>query len=275
MKKLNGRIVNYLLIIFGLCLTACGGTPRLAPVSEVAQPPPDTIDYHYVDQGETLYSIAWRYGLTIQELLQANGNQRPEALKVGDKLWLANRDNGVSHPAGSSHEVAVSTTGSATNRVPQSGSSTSSRASSPQPTSEPALSNQHTEQSNFLEAVWGWPASGPLISSFSTSDRQRQGIDIGGQFGDSIGAAAAGTIVYAGSALKGYGNLVIIKHSEEVLSAYGHNRQLLVVEGQEVQLNQPIAEMGNSDSSRVKLHFEIRKNGSPVDPLSYLPPRGR
>ena len=275
MKKLNGRIVNYLLIIFGLCLTACGGTPRLAPVSEVAQPPPDTIDYHYVDQGETLYSIAWRYGLTIQELLEANGNLRPEALKVGDKLWLASPDNGVSQPQASSQSVVVSTAVPATNEATRNGNSTSSRASSPQTTSGSALSNEHTSQSNFIERVWGWPASGPLLSSFSTSDRQRQGIDIGGEFGDSISAAAAGTVVYAGSALKGYGNLVIIKHSEEVLSAYGHNRQLMVEEGQDVSLNQPIAEMGNSDATSVKLHFEIRKNGSPVDPLNYLPTKGQ
>jgi lipoprotein NlpD len=126
-----------------------------------------------------------------------------------------------------------------------------------------------------LEVVWAWPASGPLISSFNTLDRQRQGIDIGGEFGDSIGAAAAGRVVYAGNVLKGYGNLVIIKHSEDVLSAYGHNRKLLVEEGQDVQVNQPIAEMGNSDATRVKLHFEIRKQGSPVDPLTYLPSKGQ
>lgn len=275
MKKLNDRLVNYLLIIFGLSLTACGGTPRLAPVSEVTQPPSDTIDHHYVDQGETLYSIAWRYGLTLEELLEANGNQQPEVLKVGDKLWLASHDKRVSNVRKSSQSAVISTTSTVTNETARDGSSISHRSSSLQPTAELALSNEHTDESNLLATVWRWPASGPLISSFNASDRQRQGIDIGGEFGDSIGAAAAGTVVYAGDALRGYGNLVIIKHSEEVLSAYGHNRQLLVEEGQDVQVNQPIAEMGNSDTTRVMLHFEIRKNGSPVDPLSYLPSKGQ
>ncbi|WP_298634186.1 peptidoglycan DD-metalloendopeptidase family protein [uncultured Umboniibacter sp.] len=271
MKKLNGRLVNYVLILFGLCLTACGGAPQLAPVSEVVQPPPDTIDYHYVDQGETYYSIAWRYGLTVTQLLEANDIQQPGVLKVGEKLWLVSRGDSVKHEQIGNRSIALSTSDEALVETLNDDDLTNARSNSPQSTRKSTLLNEHTEQSNFTSVIWGWPAGGPLISSFNTSDRQRRGIDIGGEFGDSIGAAAAGTVVYAGSALKGYGNLVIIKHSEEVLSAYGHNRQLLVQEGQEVQLNQPIAEMGNSDATQVKLHFEIRKNGSPVDPLSYLP----
>ncbi|RMA78699.1 peptidoglycan DD-metalloendopeptidase family protein [Umboniibacter marinipuniceus] len=273
MKKLNGCLVNFLLIIFGLSITGCGGTTRLAPVTEVSQPPPDTIDYHYVDAGETIYSIAWRYGLTVQELINANGGKQPRTIHEGQKLWLVNHDNGVSEEAALNESIDSSTTQASLNSTPSNDNLPSSSSTSTDATLNSPSPSEHTEQSNYQEAVWDWPAVGPLISSFNTTNRQRQGIDIGGEFGDSISAAAAGTVVYAGSALKGYGNLIIIKHSEDVLSAYGHNRQLLVEEGQEVQLGQPIAEMGNSDATRVKLHFEIRNQGSPVDPLSYLPRR--
>ena len=274
MKKLNGCLVNFLLIIFGLYVTGCGGTPRLAPVSEVSQPPSDTIDYHYVDHGETIYSIAWRYGLTAQELISVNDGVAPSALRVGQKLWLVDYDNGVSGSEETHAPIASAGTLSTSASRPSDDAAQANTSTSPRPASEATSLSEHTDHSNFYEGVWRWPAVGPLISSFTTSSRQRQGIDIGGEFGDSISAAAAGTVVYAGNALKGYGNLIIIKHSENVLSAYGHNRQLLVVEGQEVQLGQPIAEMGNSDATRVKLHFEIRRNGSPVDPLSYLPSKG-
>ncbi|AOS97471.1 Murein hydrolase activator NlpD precursor [Microbulbifer aggregans] len=118
---------------------------------------------------------------------------------------------------------------------------------------------------------WRWPARGPLISTFRPKDPLRKGVDIAGQKGDSVLAAANGTVIYAGSALRGYGKLLIVKHNEEYLSAYAHNHKLLVKEGSEVKAGQRIAELGSSGTDRNKLHFEIRRNGQPVDPLAYLP----
>ncbi len=118
---------------------------------------------------------------------------------------------------------------------------------------------------------WRWPAKGTLLDRFMAGDATRQGIDISGTAGDPVLAASDGVVVYSGSGLVGYGELIIIKHSDEWLSAYGHNRKRLVQEGQRVKAGQPIAEMGNSGAPRDELHFEIRRNGRPVDPQQYLP----
>ncbi len=116
-----------------------------------------------------------------------------------------------------------------------------------------------------------WPATGKLVTGFSDTANLK-GIDIAGKEGQPVAASAAGKVVYAGTGLRGYGKLVIIKHNATYLSAYAHNREILVKEGQQVAKGQKIAEMGNTDSDQVKLHFEIRRQGKPVDPLKYLPP---
>lgn len=121
--------------------------------------------------------------------------------------------------------------------------------------------------------AWRWPADGPLLSRFVPGEPTRQGVDIGGAGGSPVRAAGDGTVVYSGAGLVGYGELVIIKHSESWLSAYGHNRKRLVNEGQNVKAGDQIAEMGRSGAARDMLHFEIRYNGKPVDPLLYLPGR--
>ncbi|MEO8743218.1 MAG: peptidoglycan DD-metalloendopeptidase family protein [Lysobacteraceae bacterium] len=118
---------------------------------------------------------------------------------------------------------------------------------------------------------WRWPAKGTLLDRFMAGDATKQGIDIGGKAGDPVVAASDGTVVYSGSGLVGYGELIIIKHSDEWLSAYGHNRKRLVSEGQRVKAGQPIAEMGSTGAPRDELHFEIRRNGRPVDPQQFLP----
>lgn len=121
--------------------------------------------------------------------------------------------------------------------------------------------------------TWSWPASGPVLRSFDAGSEGRKGINIGGNSGQPVHAAADGKIVYSGSGLGGYGRLIIIKHNKEFLSAYAHNRKLIASEGEWVRKGQEIALMGNSGTDRVQLHFEIRKHGKPVDPLQYLPPR--
>ena len=120
---------------------------------------------------------------------------------------------------------------------------------------------------------WQWPARGKILQSFSSSSGKNKGIDIAGKLGETVKAAASGSVVYAGSGLLGYGRLVIIKHNEQFLSAYAHNRVLTVKEGDKVKGGQKIAEIGSSGTTSTKLHFEIRSNGKPVDPVRYLPRR--
>jgi lipoprotein NlpD len=121
--------------------------------------------------------------------------------------------------------------------------------------------------------TWRWPGKGSLVGTFVAGDQTRQGIDVAGKAGDPVLAAANGEVVYSGNGLLGYGELIIVKHNANFLSAYGHNRKRLVQEGEKVKAGQQIAEMGSSASSREELHFEIRKNGKPVNPLDYLPAR--
>jgi lipoprotein NlpD len=120
-------------------------------------------------------------------------------------------------------------------------------------------------------AGWSWPARGQLLARFQSNGSLNKGIDIAGQLGEPVRAASDGAVVYAGRGLIGYGDMIIIKHDETYLSAYAHNSRLLVKEGDQVKVGQVIAEMGSSGTDRVKLHFEIRRKGQPVDPLAYLP----
>ncbi|HEY4075263.1 MAG TPA: peptidoglycan DD-metalloendopeptidase family protein [Herbaspirillum sp.] len=153
----------------------------------------------------------------------------------------------------------------------QSGAKTDSSAASSAPSAPGASGSLAAPAAAGEEAAmdWMWPAEGKVIGNFST----KKGIDIAGKSGQSVMAAGAGKVMYAGAGIRGYGNLVIVKHSNNLLSAYAHNKTILVKEGQQVTKGQKIAEMGNSDSDSVMLHFEIRQQGKPVDPAKYLPPR--
>lgn len=144
-------------------------------------------------------------------------------------------------------------------------------STTPPPTTAPAAAD--VQPGRVSASGWAWPASGRVVATYASGDPTRQGIDIAGEEGSAVRAARDGEVVYSGSGLIGYGELVIIKHSPELLSAYGHNRKRLVKEGQKVKAGEKIAEMGRNASNRVILHFEIRRNGKPIDPLPLLPPR--
>jgi lipoprotein NlpD len=148
-------------------------------------------------------------------------------------------------------------------------------ATPPKPVPAPVAprTDDHVAELNAGGVRWRWPGEGKIIGTFVTGDQTRQGIDIAGRSGDPVQAAADGEVVYSGNGLLGYGELIIVKHNASFLSAYGHNRARLVKEGERVKAGQQIAEMGSSASSRDELHFEIRKNGKPVNPLDYLPVR--
>ena len=208
-----------------------------------------------VQRGDTLYGIAFRNGVDVKDLAAWNGIAPPYTIYPGQALKL--------YPASGSRPAVTTTptrppTGTTTRPTPP-----------PAPITRPAATPAPAN-SGF---AWRWPADGHLIGRFVNGDATKQGIDIAGSGGQSVRAAADGVVVYSGAGLVGYGELIIVKHSEQWLSAYGHNRKRLVNEGQSVKAGQQIAEMGSSGASREMLHFEIRHNGKPVDPLQYLPAR--
>ena len=275
---LNWLVFISFLFLSG-CMTAGRGTP--APVedhaslkstsakkahTEITRPAkpvviPETANktgYYTVKPGDTLIKIGLDQGQNWRDIIRWNSIENPNLIEVGQVLRVippgleAQSDQVVVKP--------VNTPGHVTTGQELSGGSqsTSSGQNSTTEATEDGLT--------FI-----WPSNGSLNASFDES--KNKGIDIVGKLGDEVIAAADGRVVYAGSGLRGYGNLIILKHSNNYLTAYAHNQTLLVKEDQSIKKGQKIAEMGNSDSEQVKLHFEIRKQGKPVDPLKLLPQR--
>ena len=222
--------------------------------------PPVYFGAHIVQKGETLYNIAWRYGRDYKELASANNISSPYILKVGQRIDLE-----IDESVYRSKSAAAATRANTAENV-------TVRKSSP-PSRNKSTNKKKTSVSNDIR--WAWPHVGPILAKYSVNSRSRdinKGIDIGGIVGDEIRAAASGEVVYAGNGLLGYGNLIIINHSERFLSAYGHNSDIHVTEGEKVKRGQRIASMGRKGQVPL-LHFEIRKDGQPVNPESYLPHR--
>lgn len=215
-------------------------------------------------RGETLYSIAWRYNMDHRQLARANGIDSSYTIYPGQRLTL---DLSRRPPVSSSTTTAAVRSRTEPKAAPQPRASTPARSKNQTNSSD----KKPAPVSGKDPSKWQWPVKGPVLSSFASNGGLNKGIDIGGKLGEPVLAAAAGDIVYSGSGLRGYGKLVIVKHSEKYLSAYAHNRELLVEEGDKVKAGQPIAEVGSSGTDRVKLHFEIRHDGKPVNPLQYLP----
>ncbi|MEO5628644.1 MAG: peptidoglycan DD-metalloendopeptidase family protein [Thermomonas sp.] len=201
-----------------------------------------------VQRGQNVYRIATENGLTALDLAIWNDIGSPYTIYPGQRLRL--------YPGGQTGTAVKPGT----------------PAPRPSPTSKPQATSP-VVQPRASTVGWRWPADGVVVETFASGDPTRQGVDIAGKSGQPVRAAADGVVVYSGSGLVGYGELVIIKHNEQWLSAYGHNRARLVNEGQAVKAGQQIAEMGRSGATRDMLHFEIRYNGKPVDPQQYLPRR--
>jgi len=214
---------------------------------------------HIVKPGETLYSIAFRYGWDYKTLASTNSIASPFTIYPGQKIRF--------------HKVPDH--GPVLAKVPQKSTKnlTNNQVSAHKGAASAYKNRSNTPKSTSVSTntAWNWPASGEVIAKFSPVSPVNKGIDIAGRLGEPVLAAAAGTVVYAGSGLLGYGNLVIIKHNDRFLSAYAHSKRLLVKENQQVKARQPIAEIGSSGTDKVKLHFEIRRDGKPVNPMRYLP----
>lgn len=215
--------------------------------------------YYIVKPGDTLIKIGLEQGQSWRDLIRWNSIDNPNIIEVGQILRVlppvvdpGTSDPVVVKPVTSPSQVINS---NSENKVPVSN----------QQVTPPAL--ETTDENT----VFSWPAAGNLSAQFD--DLKNKGIDISGKIGDAVYASADGRVVYAGAGLRGYGNLIILKHANNFLTAYAHNQTLLVREDQSVKRGQKIAEMGNSDSEQVKLHFEIRKQGKPVDPIKLLPGR--
>ena len=228
-----------------LALAGCGSTRTAAPIRD-ARPPaakaalPKAPAGHYrVQPGDTLYKIAFEHGQDYRDLAQWNHLPDPGRIQADQVLR-------VTPPRPAVAPVA--------------------RASAPVLSAPPAVQDEPPESPPDF---WIWPSRGALLARFG--EGLNKGVDIAGQRGHLVQAAASGRVVYAGAGLRGYGKLIIIRHGKTLLSAYAHNARLLVAEGHSVARGQTIAEMGDSDTDRVKLHFEIREFGKPVDPLDYLP----
>lgn len=223
-----------------------------------------------VQQGDTLYAIAWRAGKDFRELARWNGIRSPYTIYPGQVLRLtAPASSTPKSTKGSQTASARESTRSAPKSPGNTSSKSTPRTSKPSP--KQAVSKPSPPPPSSDNLRWTWPTKGPLVATFSASEQTRQGIKIGGSEGQAITAAEGGRVVYSGSGLIGYGRLIIIKHNDNYLSAYGHNRQLLVKEGDQVKKGDRIAEMGRSNDGKPMLHFEIRRVGKPVDPLPLLP----
>jgi lipoprotein NlpD len=251
------RWLAYSLMLF--CLLACGGGYR-APVEERGAKPRVVPSSYSVRRGDTLFSIAWRYGLDYRQLARSNNISSPYTIYPGQKIYLSQKP-----PA--KVKTSTSTTVSPVSKPP---SSSTEKSPAPAPAT-PGPAPRKASPAGAAIGEWRWPTTGKVSRSYSSS--VHKGIDISGARGDAIYAVAAGTVVYAGTGIVGYGELLIVKHNEVYLSAYGHNSRLLVGEGVQVRAGQKIAEKGSSGTDTVKLHFEIRKEGKPVDPKRLLPAR--
>ncbi|MGY1457042.1 MULTISPECIES: peptidoglycan DD-metalloendopeptidase family protein [unclassified Luteimonas] len=264
----TARIALVPAVALMLALAGCGTSKVVreggASATRASAPKPgQTVT---VRKGDNLYRLAVNNGISPLDLAMWNGIQAPYTIYPGQRLRLypSSGMGGNTRTAGTSTASGGGTSG--TSRPV-----TDSRGRAVQPTQAPP---QPTGSAPASSAVsWRWPADGSLVSRYVDGDPTRQGIGVAGSAGQAVRAAGDGVVVYSGSGLVGYGELVIIKHDEQWLSAYGHNRKRLVGEGDRVKAGQQIAEMGRTGADRDMLHFEIRYNGKPVDPLRYLPRR--
>jgi len=280
MQYCNRACPRYVLLLC-LFLDACGGgvhapvvtrngddrpapavSDRRADQPQAAETEPAAVphlqappDYHIVARGDTLYSIAWRYGHDYRDIASWNSIASPYVIYPGQHLRL------LPPPRLRSGAVVPAPPREPMPAGPEAAEEKTGVQPPPAPERKPVMA--------AAPIHWTWPTRGNIITS--DSPISKKGIDIDGKVGQKIAAAAAGEVVYSGSGLKGYGRLIIIKHDVTYLSAYAHNSRLMVKEGDWVTEGQQIAEMGQTNDGRTMLHFEIRRNGQPVNPMNYLP----
>lgn len=241
-------LFSLLFLLILLNVNGCSSRPNYAHIDDVTRGNKITRGLHVVDNGESLYSIAFSYGLDFRELAAVNGIKYPYKILPGQKIAL----NQTTYNRSKNNKI---------NR-------NSLKARNKNQSTSQYLSQKNQENQDDSIASWVWPARGQIKTKFKQGHRFNKGIDIAVNSTTSVRASAAGVVVYRGAGLKGYGKLIIIKHSDKYLSAYAHNDWLLVNEGDKVKRGQKIASIGEKTKL---LHFEIREYGKPADPLKYLP----
>jgi lipoprotein NlpD len=246
--------------------------PKLLPGAENAGKP----GYYTVRPGDTLFRIALDSGQNWRDVQAWNNMANPNAIEVGQVLRVAPpvtvmagsmTPTVVPPSTGAATVSPITTTGVVSRPLTASSTTGTSSATTSPATAQTPATTPDPAGGDELEFIW--PAKGQLVATFD--EAKNKGVSIAGRLGDPVVAAASGRVVYAGAGLRGYGNLIILKHNNTYLTAYAHNQALLVREDQAVRQGQKIAEMGSSDADRVKLHFEVRRLGKPVDPMDYLP----
>jgi lipoprotein NlpD len=265
--------------------TVATPSPVTAPPAPDAKPLPGIENagkpgYYTVKPGDTLIRIGLETGQNWKDIVRWNNLENPNVVEVGHVLRVV--PPGADMTVANTRPVTVARIDSKpldnSRPAPATPASTvaAAPAATPAPSPSAALGGAGAAQASAArqgddDVNWTWPATGTVLTTFD--DTRSKGLAIAGKVGDPVMAAADGRVVYAGSGLRGYGNLVIVKHNPTYLTAYAHNQTLLVKEDQAVRRGQKIAEMGSTDSDRVQLHFEIRKQGKPIDPARLLPPR--
>lgn len=243
-------------VIITLLLSACSSPMPLSDSDEPAKTArgskaearrASAPDAYVVAKGDTLHAIAFRYGMDYRQLASLNGIKKPYTIYPGQRIRFSRGVTGTS---------------------PNKSAVVSSTKSNSAVTRSASAEHSPSIASNL---PWQWPVAGKILRRYDSEGGTNKGIDIAAAEGSQVLAAAGGTVVYAGNGLRAYGNLLIIKHNDEFLSAYGYNRRLLVTEAEEVKVGQPIAEIGGDGQITGLLHFEIRRQGKPIDPLSFLP----
>ena len=268
-----------------------GSTPAPVTRSGAAQPPaaapaPTRDGQYVVKRGDTLHSIALAHGQDYRDIARWNNLEDPNRLLIGQVLRVSPPAEGGSTGVAAVAAAPVMPQGRAEVRPLEGAAPAAPPQAQPQDKPQAATADKTTTDKPADKAPeprpaparavepagsWAWPASGKVIETFE--EPRNKGIDIAGKEGDPVLAANDGTVVYSGSGLRGYGNLIILKHTDDFVSAYAHNSQILVKQGQAVKRGQRIAEMGRTDADQPKLHFEIRQQGKPVDPVKFLPAR--
>ncbi|MGM9515662.1 peptidoglycan DD-metalloendopeptidase family protein [Roseateles sp. DB2] len=254
---------------------------KLLPGAENAGKP----GFYTVKQGDTLIRIALDNGQNWRDLVKWNNLPNANLIEVGQVLRVVapganpvvstkpvNTAKVETRPLDSKPLLAASAASSGSGTAsPAPASSAPASAASAAASSATAAASVPAAKNADDDLAWAWPVPGPVIQSFD--DSRNKGVDLSGKAGDAVLAAASGRVMYVGSSLRGYGNAIIVKHANDYLSVYAHNQTMLVKEDQLVHRGQKIAEMGSSDADQVKLHFEVRKSGKPLDPAKVLPPR--
>ena len=277
---MKNKVFSFILIsIITVVIVGCT-VPRPAPVEtrtvEMERKPVEAyfkrnknlVDgaFYTVRKGDTLYGIALAFGQNWRDIASWNNLSDPDKIKIGEKLRVVPKDTG-------NGAVSIPLKSAAIETPPGKSTLSESELAGKEQALDDALPDDSIERDEGLVTSlgWVWPTNGQIMEQFS--DSNSKGISIAGASGEAIFAVSDGKVVYSGNGLRGYGNLVIIKHPDEFITAYAHNKSIFVKEGETVDKGQKIAEMGMSETDSPKLLFEVRKGGKPLDPLLYLPNR--